>query len=477
MKKIKIIIPVVSCLLVTALFSCANNNEQPESDYYTISIANGHKSPKVLIEGSNLIKKGEACDVSIRVEPFTYLEEIDDYPGETVRICQANRIGYDIALDKKCYTFKKTDEDPCLYKLHINKEYMTTSYVVDINSKFVQGYDEVNSIKFADGALKDKAEITVVNTAVNYDLAFFVTPKNFQSGFTFDGATKDAIEIKGINSTYPEGYPLTPSRKELVLCDSPIQGIGHYQTLAKQLRIAIPMEQLYEVDTSPESEYGYKQKYDLIQISSSLDNPVVYNSADYEKIFNPVADPESCELASAPSITVEDNGIHYNATFAPKSGYKFSALIDENSFPITDLDVLPGTYTPTGHPYFRAFEVHSDPSKRKNIDISPCDAYNGNETISPVIIPGIETRILEDAIGNVYVPMSYWVDFSLDAGKLKVNFNISNMVKYIEFPITTTITLFDILSYKDEGHFYEFYQDGSIDFVQSFNFTIKAIKQ
>ena len=47
------------------------------------------------------------------------------------------------------------------------------------------------------------------------------------------------------------------------------------------------------------------------------------------------------------------------------------------------------------------------------------------------------------------------------------------MVKYIQFPTSTTITELDLVS--DEKYYYELYQDGSIDFIQSFNFTVKAV--
>lgn len=482
MKKIKIIVPVVTCLLATTLFSCANKSEQPESDYYSISIANAHKSPKVTIEGSNLVRKGEACDVLIRVEKFTYLAPIPDYPNETVRVCQANRIGYDIALDKNCYTFKRgEDGDPCLYRLHINKEYMTTSYVVDVNSKFVEAYGGEGEIDFAEGSElnSSNAEITVVNTSVGSDLTFFITPKNFQSGYTFDGVTQDAVEIKGINDTYPEGYPLTLSRNELVLCDSPIQGLGHYQTLTKQLRIALPMEQLFEVDSS-DPIYGYKQKFDSIQISST--EGVAYNNK--ENLFYPTADETSCTFESG-KINLEEDGVHYVAKFTPKSGYYFPATFTEDTkgnFPITDLTILPNIYVPTGHPYFRTFEIHRDASKQGAIKAIPYDAYYGNETLS--ILP-TSSYVLEDTIGNIYVPMgydrntgtsgnNYWLDVKVESdASLTIDVNVTDMIKYVEFPTSTIITRLDLAEYKEE-EFYKFYRDGSIDFIQSFNFTVKA---
>lgn len=487
MKKIKIIIPVVSCLLTTTLFSCANKSEQPESDYYSISIANAHKSPKVLIEGSNLIKKGDACDVLIRFEPFTYLAPIPDYPDETIRICQANRIGYDIALDKNCYTFEEAGVgDPCLYRLHINKEYMVTSYVVDINSKFVEGYFKPGEIKFHnDSTLSEgNAEITVVNTSVDSYLTFFITPKNFQSGYTFDGVTKDAIDIIGISDDEGEvNLNEYVKRKELVLCDSPIQGLGHYQTKTNQLRIALQMEPLFIKDTDPKSIYGYKQRFKSINIKST--EGVAYNNKEnYEKLFHPTVDETSCTLESG-KINLEEDGVHYVAKFTPKSGYYFPATFTEDTkgnFPITDLTILPNIYVPTGHPYFRTFEIHRDASKQGAIKAIPYDAYYGNETLS--ILP-TSSYVLEDTIGNIYVPMgydrntgtsgnNYWLDVKVESdASLTIDVNVTDMIKYVEFPTSTIITRLDLAEYKEE-EFYKFYRDGSIDFIQSFNFTVKA---
>ncbi|MCQ2795870.1 MAG: hypothetical protein MJ213_00960 [Bacilli bacterium] len=483
MKKIKLIVPVVSCLLVTALFSCANNNEQPESNYYSISIANAHKSPKVSIEGSNLIKKGDACDVLIRFEPFTYLATIPDYPSEVIRICQANRIGYDIALDKSCYTFEEAGTgDPCLYRLHINKEYMVTSYVVDINSEFVEAYTGENDIKFSSGSSlnDDNAEIIVVNTSVDSDLTFFITPKNFQSGYTFDGDTKDAIKIIGVSDDEGE-VDLTSfvTRKELVICDSPIQGLSHYQTSEKQLRIALPMDKLFVTDDDPETFYGYKQRFTSIEIKS--DKGVVYNKEkSYENIFSPTADETSCTFTSG-KIELRENSVHYVAKFAPQDDYRFPSSFTEENFPITDLTILPKVYLPTGHPYFRTFEIHSDTSKQGAIKTSPYKSYiGGNETLS--ILSSV--RVLEDTAGNIYVPMgydndsilsgdNYWLDVDVKSGNLVVDVNITDMVKYVEFPTSTIIARTDLIEYGDE--FYKFYRDGSIDFIQSFNFTVKAV--
>lgn len=481
MKKIKLIVPVVSCLLVTALFSCANNNEQPESDYYSISIANAHKSPKVSIEGSNLIKKGDACDALIRFEPFTYLAPIPDYPSEVIRICQANRIGYDIALDKSCYTFEEAGTgDPCLYRLHINKEYMVTSYVVDINSEYVKAYTGENDIKFSSiGLLNDtNAEITVVNTAVDSDLTFFVTPKDFQSGYTFDGDTKDAIKIIGMSDDEGE-VDLTSfvTRKELVICDSPIQGLGHYQTEAKQLRIALPMDKLFVTDDDPETFYGYKQRFTSIEIKS--EKGITYS--DKKGIFSPTADEETCTFTSG-EIEHKIDSVHYVAKFAPQDDYRFPSSFTEENFPVTDLTILPNVYLPTGHPYFRTFEIHSDTSKQGAIKTSPYKAYiGGNETLSILTT----ANVLEDTAGNIYVPMgydndsilsgdNYWLKITIDNdGNLVVDINITDMIKYVEFPTSTIIARTDLIEYGDE--FYKFYRDGSIDFIQSFNFTVKAI--
>lgn len=456
MKKIKLIVPILSCLLTTALFSCAKNNEQPESDYYKISVYNDHKSPKVTFDSPNFIKKGEACDVLIRFEPYTYLGPISAHPDETYRLCKANSLSIDETLDKKCYSFECVSEDRCVWELKIPREYMTTSYDLDVNSTYVKGYNETGAIGFAaEGTLKEKASINVINTSVDSDLTFIIIPKDFQSGYTFDSATKDKITITGISGDGTNEV-LEPSRKELVLCDSPIQGLGHYQTLAYQLRIAIPVSRLYEVDAT--AEYGYKQKFDKIEVrSSDAETPVSYNVEKYKKIFNPTV--EACQLSSE-EINLDDDGVHYIAKFSADSEHSFPETDIES---LTDLSILPSTYVPTGRPYFREFEVHEDASKRKDITCSLKDAFTGTYLSAYAL-----DYVFYDKYENTYLAMNKWLTPTVNSNVLTIDINITNMIKYIEFPISTIIYETDL---------YEFYyQDGSIDFIKSFNFTVKAIE-
>lgn len=459
MKKIKIILLATFGLL--ALTSCNNqNNEQPESNFYKISFVNQATDttdidkPEITFVTSNLIEKGKDCDLLVRLEPFSMLNNLPS--GKLIEIHQSTPFGDGALLDEKHYTAEPTETD-CVYRIQIPKEYMTTSYDVFINYTYLSGpiYSYANHVE-VDENIKSSISTVLTNSSVNYDLTFHIMPKNYQVGATFDGETKDNIKIVGLKHDGAE-EDLTSylSRKELVYIDSSVQGVSHYRTDAKSLRVAIPMEYLYEL--APNTFYGYKKKYETIKVQSEDPTKVVsYDGERYLNLINAKADEESCALDNAKIY--EDSSSHdiiYEASFTAKDGYKFTGT--EANFSLTDFVIKSNTHAITGHPYFRDFIVHKDKSLRQNIESSPYGAYHGDT--------GVLNPYFSDKLGNVYVPMIDWMSCVFSSGtNAKITINLNKMVKYIQFPTNKIIS----------G--YSSYIGGSIDFIKSFDFTVCALK-
>lgn len=459
MKKMKIVLLATFGLL--ALTSCNNqNNEQPESNFYKISFVNQATDttdvdkPEITFITRNLIEKGKDCDLLVGLEPFSMLNNLAS--GKQIEIRRSSLLGDGALLDESHYTVKATETD-CVYRLQIPKEYMTTSYDVFVNYTYLSGstYSYANHVD-VDTNIENSVSVALTNSSVNYDLTFHVMPKNYQVGATFDGETKDRIKIVGVKQDGAEEN-LTPylSRKELVYIDSSVQGVSHYRTDAKSLRVAIPMEYLYE--PAPDAFYGYKKKYETIKVESEDPTKVVsYNEERYLNLINAKADEASCVFNEGKIY--EDSTSHdmiYEANFAAKDGYKFSSR--EASFSLTDFVVKSNTHAITGHPYFRDFIIHKDESLRQNIKSSPYGAYNGDSGV-------LGNYYFEDQLGNVYTPMKNWIACNFETTTAKIMINLNKMVKYIQFPTNKIIS----------G--YSSYIGGSIDFIKSFDFTICAFK-
>ncbi|MCQ2792200.1 MAG: hypothetical protein MJ208_01605 [Bacilli bacterium] len=472
MKKTNII-TISCCLLLAPLCSCGKSG-QPESNFYKISfvnLADDTDVPPITFENSNLIKKGKDCDLLIRLDPLAKLNPLYGEEGSEYEIREANFKGNGAVLNPSCYSVTATDT-PHVYNLKIPKEYMTTSYEVNVNCTYLTS----NYTIVPDTGIEDEITIETTNLSSKYDLTFIIMPNNAEAGATFDGETKDAIQIYGVKDN--EEKPLELSRKELVHIDRTIQGVSHYRTHAMSLRVAIPMEELY--DTSTTTESGYAPKFDKIEVSSTLvdGHAVTYDVDHYKTIFNPQTDG-TCKFEKA-DITFEEDDekyyAHYKATFSAISGYKFhEATNDEEDFPITDLTAISDIYTPTGHPYFRNFILHKDSTERENIQLSPFEAYKGIDDgyLYYYLLGGY----VPDTLGNIYVPMKDWLAYeSLNNGNgATIDINITKMVKYVQLPTSTIIALTDIGLLGE--YYYTFYSGGSIDFIKSFNFTVSAANE
>lgn len=157
-----------------------------------------HIGSYTITSGSEIVKPGEDCNMTIKLDPFVVMNPValTTDPTPSFKYCLIYVLDnkfeeYDL-LPTNCYSFEQNPEDATEWNLRIDKKYMFCSYGVYFSASYYQVpiYPEMHFVSLAKD--KDQEFIQTVmkspridNTHVNDDFTFTLFPKSMNTGVNF----------------------------------------------------------------------------------------------------------------------------------------------------------------------------------------------------------------------------------------------------------------------------------------------------
>lgn len=157
-----------------------------------------HIGSYTITSGSEIVKPGEDCNMTIKLDPFVVMNPValTTDPTPSFKYCLIYVLDnkfeeYDL-LPANCYTFAQNPEDATEWNLRIDKKYMYCSYGVYFSASYyeVPILPEYHFVSFAQD--KDQEFINTVmnlprinNTHVNDDFTFTIYPRSVNTGINF----------------------------------------------------------------------------------------------------------------------------------------------------------------------------------------------------------------------------------------------------------------------------------------------------
>ncbi|MCQ2795923.1 MAG: hypothetical protein MJ213_01250 [Bacilli bacterium] len=216
-KKISLL-SVASLLSIVALASCAG--ETKLDTQYRVQLTNcyakdrthgrfapeayefgyvgthdtSHIGSYTVTSGSEIVKPGEDCNMTIKLDPFVVMNPValTTDPTPSFKYCLIYVLDnkfeeYDL-LPANCYTFAQNPEDATEWNLRIDKKYMYCSYGVYFSASYYQVPLGRPFVSLAEDQNFINAVMNtpyINNTHVNDDFTFTLFPKSMNTGVNF----------------------------------------------------------------------------------------------------------------------------------------------------------------------------------------------------------------------------------------------------------------------------------------------------